>query len=82
MTNVKIVIKGHKDAFEAAAFRQKRSTSHSIRWRNMHQIKISDDVYDYLKHMIEDAAIENETPAERITMSEAIGRLIEDREEQ
>ena len=48
----------------------------------IHHIRVSDDVYDYLKDMVDDAAIENETPAERITMSEAIGRLIEDREEQ
>jgi predicted CopG family antitoxin len=56
-----------------------------------HRITISDEVYDYLKSMIEDEHISNgdmseernangETVAHRPTFSEVIGHLIEDRE--
>ena len=43
-----------------------------------HTINVSDDVYDYLRGMIDDAAAEDEPI--RLTFSGAVGRLIEDRE--
>jgi hypothetical protein len=57
-----------------------------------HRITISDEVYEYLKGMIEDEHIENgnmseemndngEQVAYRPTFSEVVGHLIEDREE-
>ncbi len=57
-----------------------------------HRIAVSDDVYDYLKGMIEDEFISNgdmseernqegETVAHKPTFSEVISHLIEDREE-
>ena len=58
-----------------------------------HSIQVSDDVYDYLKGMIDDEHVENgndsaelredgEFAAHRPTFSEVIEHLIEDREEQ
>jgi predicted CopG family antitoxin len=57
----------------------------------MKTIKVSDEVYDYLKGMVDDEHISNsdsspelnengETCAYRPTFSEVIGHLIEDRE--
>lgn len=56
-----------------------------------HSIKVTDDVYDYLKDMIETGHVQNtdmseehnengETIAHRPTFSEVISHLIEDRE--
>ena len=58
-----------------------------------HSIQVSDDVYDYLKGMIEDEHVENGNnsaelterggfAAHRPTFSEVIEHLIEDREAQ
>ena len=64
----------------------------SIRWVIfMHQIRVSDDVYDYLKEMIDDEHEDNsnmsdernangETVAHRPSFSDVISHLIEDRE--